>query len=155
MLGMRANFPPCWRRCVIDQYSYSWTPTCGLSYNKSINYLTIYSSAIRSILMNTMLDFCPSRNGPSFAHNEENGAGHVAEVRKQNGKMITSCLLGVFKENFASRTEFFSLLGSQCVREFYFTSKRQEGFGPVMQCALTDVPIISASNDSASRHASG
>lgn len=31
-------------------------------------------------------------------------------VRKQEGKMITSCLLGVFKDNVASRTEFFSLL---------------------------------------------
>jgi GTP cyclohydrolase I len=31
-------------------------------------------------------------------------------VRKQNGKMITSCLLGEFRENFATRTEFFSLL---------------------------------------------
>jgi GTP cyclohydrolase IA len=31
-------------------------------------------------------------------------------VRKQDGKMITSYLLGVFKENLASRTEFFSLL---------------------------------------------
>jgi GTP cyclohydrolase I len=31
-------------------------------------------------------------------------------VRKQNGKMITSCLLGSFKENLVNRTEFFSLL---------------------------------------------
>jgi GTP cyclohydrolase I len=30
-------------------------------------------------------------------------------VRKRDGKMITSCLLEEFKENFASRTEFFSL----------------------------------------------
>jgi GTP cyclohydrolase I len=33
-------------------------------------------------------------------------------VRKQGGKMITSCLLGAFKENFARRTEFFSLLSN-------------------------------------------
>jgi len=31
-------------------------------------------------------------------------------VRKQNGKMTTSCLLGEFRENFATRSEFFSLL---------------------------------------------
>jgi GTP cyclohydrolase I len=31
-------------------------------------------------------------------------------VRKQNGKTITSCLLGAFKENLASRTEFLSLV---------------------------------------------
>jgi len=31
-------------------------------------------------------------------------------VRKQNGKTITSCLVGAFKENLASRTEFLSLL---------------------------------------------
>lgn len=30
-------------------------------------------------------------------------------VRKPEGNMITSCLLGAFKENCASRTEFFSL----------------------------------------------
>jgi GTP cyclohydrolase I len=33
-------------------------------------------------------------------------------VRKQDGRMISSCLLGVFKENAASRAEFFSLLRS-------------------------------------------
>ena len=33
-------------------------------------------------------------------------------VRKQDAKMITSCLLGAFKENFARRTEFFSLLSN-------------------------------------------
>lgn len=33
-------------------------------------------------------------------------------VRKQEGRMITSCLLGVFKENLATRTEFFSLLAN-------------------------------------------
>jgi GTP cyclohydrolase IA len=31
-------------------------------------------------------------------------------VRKQNGKTITSCLVGAFKQNLASRTEFLSLL---------------------------------------------
>ncbi len=31
-------------------------------------------------------------------------------VRKQSGRMITSCLVGTFKENLASRTEFLSLL---------------------------------------------
>ena len=31
-------------------------------------------------------------------------------VRKQSGKTITSCLLGAFKENLASRTEFLSLV---------------------------------------------
>jgi GTP cyclohydrolase I len=31
-------------------------------------------------------------------------------VRKQSGKTITSCLVGAFKENFASRTEFLSLV---------------------------------------------
>jgi GTP cyclohydrolase IA len=31
-------------------------------------------------------------------------------VRKREGNMITSCLLGAFKENGASRTEFFSLV---------------------------------------------
>ena len=31
-------------------------------------------------------------------------------VRKRDGNMITSCLLGAFKENSASRTEFFSLV---------------------------------------------
>ena len=31
-------------------------------------------------------------------------------VRKQNGKTITSCLVGAFKENLASRTEFLSLV---------------------------------------------
>ena len=31
-------------------------------------------------------------------------------VRKREGNMITSCLLGAFKENCASRTEFFSLV---------------------------------------------
>lgn len=31
-------------------------------------------------------------------------------VRKQDGNMITSCLLGAFKENSASRIEFFSLV---------------------------------------------
>jgi GTP cyclohydrolase IA len=33
-------------------------------------------------------------------------------VRKQDGRMISSCLLGVFKENAARRAEFFSLLRS-------------------------------------------
>lgn len=33
-------------------------------------------------------------------------------VRKQDGKMITSCLLGAFKENLASRAEFFTLLNN-------------------------------------------
>lgn len=33
-------------------------------------------------------------------------------VRKQQGKMVTSCVLGAFKENLASRTEFLSLLKS-------------------------------------------
>ena len=33
-------------------------------------------------------------------------------VRKQEGRTITSCLLGVFKENLATRTEFFSLLAN-------------------------------------------
>jgi len=33
-------------------------------------------------------------------------------VRKQEGKMITSCLLGAFKENLASRTEFLALVKS-------------------------------------------
>ena len=33
-------------------------------------------------------------------------------VRKPGGRMVTSCLLGEFKENAASRTEFFSLLRS-------------------------------------------
>jgi GTP cyclohydrolase I len=33
-------------------------------------------------------------------------------VRKQNGRMVTSCLLGEFKKNAASRTEFFSFLRS-------------------------------------------
>jgi GTP cyclohydrolase I len=31
-------------------------------------------------------------------------------VRKREGNMITSCLLGEFKDNAASRTEFFSLV---------------------------------------------
>jgi GTP cyclohydrolase IA len=31
-------------------------------------------------------------------------------VRKQKGKMVTSCLLGAFKENLASRTEFLALV---------------------------------------------
>jgi len=31
-------------------------------------------------------------------------------VRKQEGNMITSCLLGAFRENSCSRTEFFSLV---------------------------------------------
>lgn len=31
-------------------------------------------------------------------------------VRKQSGKTITSCLVGAFKENLASRTEFLSLV---------------------------------------------
>ncbi len=31
-------------------------------------------------------------------------------VRKQEGKMVTSCLLGDFKENLASRTEFLALV---------------------------------------------
>ena len=31
-------------------------------------------------------------------------------VRKRSGKMITSCLVGAFKENLASRTEFLSLV---------------------------------------------
>lgn len=31
-------------------------------------------------------------------------------VRKQEGKMVTSCLLGAFKENLASRTEFLALV---------------------------------------------
>jgi GTP cyclohydrolase I len=31
-------------------------------------------------------------------------------VRKQGGKTITSCLVGAFKENLASRTEFLSLV---------------------------------------------
>ena len=31
-------------------------------------------------------------------------------VRKQEGKMITSCLLGAFKENLASRSEFLALV---------------------------------------------
>jgi GTP cyclohydrolase IA len=33
-------------------------------------------------------------------------------VGKQDGKMVTSCLLGAFKENLASRTEFLSLVKS-------------------------------------------
>jgi len=33
-------------------------------------------------------------------------------VRKQKGKMITSCLLGVFKENLVSRSEFLALVKS-------------------------------------------
>ena len=33
-------------------------------------------------------------------------------VRKQEGKMITSCLLGVFKENLVSRSEFLALVKS-------------------------------------------
>ncbi len=33
-------------------------------------------------------------------------------VRKQEGKMITSCLLGAFKENLASRSEFLALVKS-------------------------------------------
>lgn len=33
-------------------------------------------------------------------------------VGKQNGKMVTSCLLGAFKENLASRTEFLALVKS-------------------------------------------
>jgi GTP cyclohydrolase I len=31
-------------------------------------------------------------------------------VRKQSGKTVTSCLVGAFKENLASRTEFLSLV---------------------------------------------
>jgi len=31
-------------------------------------------------------------------------------VRKQEGKMVTSCLLGAFKEDLASRTEFLALV---------------------------------------------
>ena len=31
-------------------------------------------------------------------------------VRKQDGKMVTSCLLGAFKEDLASRTEFLALV---------------------------------------------
>jgi GTP cyclohydrolase I len=31
-------------------------------------------------------------------------------VRKQQGKMVTSCLLGAFKENLPSRTEFLALV---------------------------------------------
>ena len=31
-------------------------------------------------------------------------------VRKQDGTMVTSCLLGAFKENLASRTEFLALV---------------------------------------------
>lgn len=31
-------------------------------------------------------------------------------VRKREGKMVTSCLLGAFKENLASRTEFLALV---------------------------------------------
>lgn len=33
-------------------------------------------------------------------------------VAKQNGKMVTWCLLGAFKENLASRTEFLTLVKS-------------------------------------------
>ena len=33
-------------------------------------------------------------------------------VRKQEGKMVTSCLLGAFKENLASRSEFLTLIKS-------------------------------------------
>ena len=33
-------------------------------------------------------------------------------VRKQDGTMVTSCLLGAFKENLASRTEFLALVKS-------------------------------------------
>jgi GTP cyclohydrolase IA len=33
-------------------------------------------------------------------------------VRKQEGKMVTSCLLGAFKENLASRNEFLALVTS-------------------------------------------
>jgi GTP cyclohydrolase I len=33
-------------------------------------------------------------------------------VRKRGGTMVTSCLLGAFKENLASRTEFLSLVKS-------------------------------------------
>lgn len=33
-------------------------------------------------------------------------------VRKQKGRMVTSCLLGAFKENLASRTEFLALVKS-------------------------------------------
>lgn len=33
-------------------------------------------------------------------------------VRKQEGKMLTSCLLGIFKENFARRNEFLTLIKS-------------------------------------------
>jgi len=31
-------------------------------------------------------------------------------VRKQEGTMVTSCLLGLFKDNLASRTEFLALV---------------------------------------------
>ena len=31
-------------------------------------------------------------------------------VRRLEGKMVTSCLLGAFKENLASRTEFLALV---------------------------------------------
>jgi GTP cyclohydrolase I len=31
-------------------------------------------------------------------------------VRKRQGEMVTSCLLGAFKENLASRTEFLALV---------------------------------------------
>jgi GTP cyclohydrolase IA len=31
-------------------------------------------------------------------------------VRKREGKMVTSCLLGAFKENPASRAEFLALV---------------------------------------------
>jgi GTP cyclohydrolase I len=31
-------------------------------------------------------------------------------VRKREGKMVTSCLLGAFKENPASRAEFLALI---------------------------------------------
>jgi len=30
-------------------------------------------------------------------------------VRKQEGTMVTSCLLGAFKENLATRSEFLAL----------------------------------------------
>lgn len=32
-------------------------------------------------------------------------------VRKQAGKMVTSCMLGLFKENLTTRSEFLALAG--------------------------------------------
>jgi GTP cyclohydrolase I len=37
-------------------------------------------------------------------------AKHQCMVGKQEATMVTSCLLGLFKENLASRTEFLALV---------------------------------------------